>query len=471
MAERQATTKCPGCAERDRRIDELEQRLAQLEAKLARATKDSSTSSKPPSSDIVSPKRKPPKRKRGKRKQGGQPGHPRHERQAFDQSEIDFWHTYQLDRCPCCDGALELREQHARTIQQVELVERPVEIHEHRSIACWCSDCGKTHYAPIPEDIRTAGLVGPRLTVLVAYMKSACHCSFSNIRKFLRDIVGIRISRGQLGKLCAKVSDSLESCYEQLSALLSGEAVLNVDETGHKENGNKLWTWCFRAAMFTVFRIDPSRGSKVLLEVLGEEFRGVLGCDYFSAYHKYMRLNDNVMVQFCLAHLIRDVKFLAKHPNAQNREYGERLIELLRKLFGVIHRRDEYRTEAGFQRALEGVRDDLVWEATMEAPTTKEAGNLAERFFRNTEGYFRFITTPNVEPTNNLAEQAIRFVAIHRRLTQGTRGESGRRWCERIWTVIATCEQQSRSVFEFMHETVKSYFKGEPTPSLAPDTS
>jgi transposase len=82
-----------------------------------------------------------------------------------------------------------------------------------------------------------------------------------------------------------------------------------------------MWTWCFRASLFTLFKISPSRGSQVLVDVLGTEFDGVLGCDYFSAYRKYMRLNENVLVQFCLAHLIRDIKFLAEHPDPRNRAY------------------------------------------------------------------------------------------------------------------------------------------------------
>jgi len=111
-----------------------------------------------------------------------------------------------------------------------------------------------------------------------------------------------------------------------------------------------------------------------------------------------------------------------------------------------------------------------VWDATMESPHTAEALNLEDRFYKHTESYFRFITTPGVEPTNNLAEQAIRFVAIHRRLTQGTRGESGQTWCERIWTAVVTCEQQGRSVFEFLCEAVAAHFASQPAPSLVPDT-
>jgi hypothetical protein len=164
----------------------------------------------------------------------------------------------------------------------------------------------------------------------------------------------------------------------------------------------------------------------VLLEVLGQEFDGVLGCDYYSAYRKYMRLNENVLLQFCLAHFIRDVKFLAEHPERKNRTYGKRLVENLRELFGIIHRRDEYSSEEKFIAALENARNDLVWNATIESPGTREALALEARFHMHTASYFRFITEANVEPTNNLAEQAIRFVAIHRRMTQGTRSEDGR---------------------------------------------
>ncbi|NLX57885.1 MAG: transposase [Phycisphaerae bacterium] len=87
---------------------------------------------------------------------------------------------------------------------------------------------------------------------------------------------------------------------------------------------------------------------------------------------------------------------------------------------------------------------------------------------RPCEAYFRFVTTPGAEPTNNLAEQALRFVVIDRRMTQGTRGEAGRQWCERFWTVRATCAQQGRSVFDSLHAAVTAHFAGQPAPSLLP---
>ena len=106
-------------------------------------------------------------------------------------------------------------------------------------LAYWCPHCRKVHYAPMPQTVAQTGLFGPRLTTLVAFMKGVCHASFSTIRKFFRDVAGIKVSRGYLAKLIAKVTDWLTPAYEELLARLASEAFLNVDETGHKENAKK----------------------------------------------------------------------------------------------------------------------------------------------------------------------------------------------------------------------------------------
>ena len=443
----------------------LQERIAALEAELAKAKKNSSNSSKPPSSDLVKPP-KPPRKDGQNRQRGGQPGHEQHLRTDFPPEAIDEVVSYTLDCCPDCGGKLRLFERLADVLQQVEITATPTIVTEHQALAYWCPHCQKLHCASLPEPVKTAGLFGPRLTALVAFMKGVCHASFSTIRKFLRDVAGMTVSRGYLAKVIAKVSASLAGAYGELSERLPGEASLNVDETGHKENRQKYWTWCFRAELYTLFRIDKSRGSEVLIEVLGAEFNGVLGCDYFSAYRKYMRKFD-VRVQFCLAHLIRDVKFLLTLPGREDRAYGQRLRDALRELFAVIHRR-ETMTGAGFKQALEAARKQVLWAGTIRVPDTKHARNLAKRFRKHGAAYFRFVTTPGIEPTNNLAEQAIRFVVIDRRITQGTRSEKGRRWCERIWTVIATCAQQGRAVFQFLLDSVQAHLSGAKPPSLLP---
>src|SRR5262249_11493497 len=145
--------------------------------------------------------------------------------------------------------------------------------------------------------------------------------------------------------------------------------------------------------------------------------------------------------------------------------YGERFREALRRLFEVVHARQDM-TEAMFHSRLETAKAEVLRQATQDVPATKAAANLALRMQKDGECYFRFITTPGVEPTNNLAEQAIRFVVIDRHITQGTRGETGQRWSERIWTVIATCVQQGRSVWEYLQAAVQAHFTGQSGPTL-----
>jgi transposase len=466
---------CNNCLRLQARVDALEAELAalkqvvaQLGQQLAAARKDSSTSSKPPSSDIVKPPKPPPPQGQDRRRIGGQPGHPKHERAAFPPEAVnDGSFDHRPDSCPGCGHdlrpALTLPP---RVVQQVDLREVPLSIQEHRAHSGWCPHCQKMHQATLPPGIERGGLVGPTLTTLIAYLKGACHASYSTVRKFLRDVVRVTISRGELARIIAKVSRALDQPYRELLDDLPGQARLNVDETGHKQNGDRQWTWCFRAGLYTLFKIDPTRSGDVLIEVLGAEFDGVLGCDYFSSYRRYQR-ECGVLLQFCLAHLIRDVKYLTTLPDPRDRAYGERLREALRSLFAVIHRREELSAEV-FQRGLETARAEVLRCGTQDVPETRHGRNLAKRFEAHGESYFRFITTPGIEPTNNLAEQAIRFVVIDRLITQGTRSEAGNRWCERIWTVMATCVQQGRSVFAYLEAAVSSWFEGTEAPSLLP---
>lgn len=457
-------------------IESLQKKIKVLEAKVAKLSKNSSNSSKPPSSDITNPK--PKKKRKGKRKIGGQPGHERHKRPLFSEEEIDKVHPYILPACPDCHGEVTIMDGEPRIIQQVELIEVPLIREEHRSYPVWCPTCKKIHYMPFPPEVYKEGLFKERLTALVAYMKNVLHASFSTIRKYIRDVLGEKISRGYLRKVIEKVSRSLEAPYNELLDRLPLETTVNVDETGHKENGDRFWTWVFKADLYVLFKIDKSRGSKVLIDVLGKEFNGVLGCDYFSAYRKYMK-DFNVSIQFCVAHLIRDIRFLTTLKDLETKAYGRKLLDEVKNMFKVIHDRESMTPET-FTTALEHAKDQIIAAALSDVPSKvdkngkqekREAQNMANRFRRHGKAYFEFITTPGIEPTNNVAEQAIRFVVIDRHVTQGTRSVNGRQSNERLWTVIATCSLQGRSAFNFILESVRAYFHDQPAPSLLLDSS
>jgi transposase len=454
-------------------IESQQEQIKALELKIAKLSKNSSNSSKPPSSDDITKAKSNKKKKKGKRKIGGQQGHKRHERPLFSKDMIDKFHSYILAACPDCHAEVSIMDGEPRILQQVELIEGPLIRKEHHSYPVWCPKCNKIHYMPFPPEVYKEGLFKERLTSLVAYMKNVCHASFSTIRKFIRDVLGEKVSRGYLRKVIEKVSVSLEAPYNELLDRLPLETIINVDETGHKENGDKFWTWVFKAELYVLFKIDKSRGSKVLIDVLGKEFNGVLGCDYFSAYRKYMK-DFNVSIQFCIAHLIRDIRFLTTLTDAETKAYGQKMLDEVKNMFKVIHDRGSMTPQA-FTTALEHAKKQITTAALNYVPSKvnkkgkdekREAQNMANRFRLHGKAYFEFITTPGIDPTNNVAEQAIRFVVIDRHVTQGTRSIKGRQSNERLWTVIATCSLQGRSAFNFILEAVKAYFHDQPAPSL-----
>ena len=431
-----------------------------LREELDRMKKNSGNSSKPPSSDIV----KPPKSKgRGKkkRKRGGQKGHKRFERPVFTPEQIDQTIEYEL-RDKDVEGLKPLDEWFV--IQQIELPEKMFHVTEHRARKYLDPLTGKIHLAPMPDEIRKGGLLGGRFTSMVAFMKSSCHASYGTIRQFCQEMYGVELSRGLLSKVVQKASDAFQIPYEELMNQLPYEPYLGADETGHKDDGKLHWSWCFQNKQYCVFHINPSRGSQVLKAVLGETFKGTLGSDYYSAYQKYMKY-CSVLIQYCMAHLIREIRFLAEHSDILLSRWGKKLLSWIKKLFETLHKRDDY-TERGFNRRMETIKQAFL-KQVRRPPDHKLARKLKKRFKgKKADNYFVFLTDPNVEPTNNSTEQAIRYLVIDRLVTQGTRGQKGMRWCERAWTVVATCKKQGRNVFDFIHEAIIAHWTNKQSPTL-----
>jgi len=439
----------------------MEKYITKLEEKIARLEKNSGNSSKPPSSDIVKPKKTVVKVGRKKRKRGGQHGHRKFSRRPFEPEQVDEVIEYEI-KDKDAKGLKPLDEWFI--IQQIELPEKMYKVIEHRARKYLDPVTGKTHIAPIPDEIRKGGLLGADVTAFAAFMKGRCHMSYTTISEFFKELMKLDISRGMFCKTTGKVSKSLQPSYDQLARRLPDESQVNVDETGHHDDGDLHWTWCFDTSDYSLFKIDKSRGSKVLEEMLGEDFAGIIGADFWGAYRKYARLFD-VRMQYCMAHLIRDIRFLAENNVKKLSNWANELLEWLKKLFDTLHRRDRL-TAKGFIRSMERIKAGFL-QRMRRPPDHKLAKKLARRFKgKSAEDYFRFFAEPNVEPTNNGTERQIRGVVIDRRITQGTRGDTGMRWCERIWTTIATCKKQQRNVFDFIHESVLAHWSKQGYPSL-----
>ncbi len=311
------------------------------------------------------------------------------------------------------------------------------------------------------------GLCGPRLTTLIAYLKGACHASFRTIRQFLRETCGLSLATGTLVNAVQKVTRSLQPAYDALRGQNPHESAVNIDETSHRENGQWQWTWVFRARQFTLlFHIDPTRSTEVLNQVLGSEFAGTLMADYYTAYRTYFDAHPRADAQFCLAHFIRDVKFLGEWLEEYCRQFAGELLVELRGLFPLWHASRDASEETTWRAALIAQGQRLERVATDRVPTTKLAWNVERRFVKHGQQYLRFTQEPGLEPTNNAAEQALRHVVIDRKVTQGKRSARGRNWCQWIWTTIATCRQQGRDLLAFLEQSLLAHLSNIPPPSL-----
>jgi transposase len=240
---------------------------------------------------------------------------------------------------------------------------------------------------------------------------------------------------------------------------------VHVDETGWKERGKLEWVWVFKTALATVFTIAGRRGSEVLEEVLGKGYAGIVTCDFRGAYKKYAaKIAPLTVIQFCWAHLIREILFLAEHGERKVSRYGERLLGEVRKMYETIHQREGL-TKMSWKRRMNKHRRVIEEAASYRVSKQREAEKISKRMKEWGNSYFTFIDE-EIPTTNNAAEQVIRAIVIDRKVTEGTRSEWGNRWMERFWSILTTCTQQGKPVIDFLYDCVYSDMNNRPSPSL-----
>lgn len=448
-----------------RQIELLTAEIQLLKEKIARLEKNSSNSSKPPSSDIVNPK--PPAGKGRKRKRGDQKGHKKHMRELFSKEAIDDTVIHELSDDEVERKKLTPLDQTELALQQVGLPKKLYTVTEHR-VRLYLKPDGTVIRATMPKHIRKSGFFSPRMVSFVGYLKARGHMSYSTVQAFFGDVMNFNLSTGYLVKCCLrKLSPALIPSYEEALQYIRTAPIVGSDETGHRNPAYKsTWTWCEHAGDVVFFHISPSRGSKVLVELLGEDFDGILQVDYYSANRKYVD-DYGVMVQYCWAHLIRDLKFLAELSAKSLRNWADYLLDTIKTMLEVWRQRHQ-RHPIRWLTKIKKLKNAFL-KKVMRPPWHSEAMNITKRFARDgRKKYFLFLEVEGVEPTNNATEQKIRHVVLDRRVTQGTRSWAGMRWCERAWTIVATCAAQHRSVFKFFHDSLTAYYANTQTPSILP---
>lgn len=440
-------------------IQHYERRIAELEAELARLKKSPQSSSLPPSTQHphAKPSRTEPK---SKRNAGGQPGHPKAERALIPTADCTAVVTLKPQACRRCGTPLRGDDPQPRRHQVWELPEIKPLITEYQQHRLSCPCCGDTTCAPLPAGVPT-GQSGPRLIAFVALLMAYFRQSKRRSAEFVTTILNIPCCPALTVKQQQIATAALRPDYERLAAALPAEGHLHGDESPTREGPVKAWLWTFVARTFTVFALRPTRAATVLDELLGEAFSGVLTCDRAKMYWHCGRL------QWCWAHLQRDIQALVEHPDHQVKRLGHDLLRPTKELFRHWSRcRDGTITRTGLKRLLTPLRRKV--ESLLLRGRGTAVDGMCRELYTHRAWLWTFLEVEGVEPTNNAAERSLRHAVIWRKLSFGTQSAAGSRFVETLLSVIETCRQQQRSVFDHVTRSVEAHFHGQPAPSLPP---
>jgi transposase len=437
-------------------VTTLKAENAELKAQLGQTSRNTS---KPPSSDppgTPGPTTKPTGRKRG-----GQPGHQGAERRMLKPDRIV---DHRPESCCKCGTTLAGDDPEPRRHQVFELpVIRP-DVTEHRAHTLRCPDpsCGAKTSAVLPLSVSQHGF-GPRLTAVIGFLSGRCRLSKRQTVEFADEVFGVPISVGGVCSVEQDVSATLAAPYEEVANAVRAAPIVNADESGWREEKKLAWLWVGVSSVAIIFRVARSRGAVVARELLGENFAGVLGTDRWNAYNWVETLRR----QLCWSHLLRDFQGMVDRGGVGG-TLAAKLQEEAAKMFDWWHRVCDGELErAAFQQQMVPVRaavSSLLRDAVARAES-KTAG-MCKQILKLEPALWTFIDIEGVEPTNNVAERAIRPAVLWRKGSFGNDSPLGSRFTERILTAVATVRLRRGRVLDYLAEACASYRATRTTPSL-----
>jgi transposase len=459
---------CRGCRERDARIAELERQLAQVQQRFAdleaRLHTNSGNSSTPPSANpLGAPKNK---KKKSKRKRGGQPGHPPHLKQLLPPERVTRFVLIVPEECSDCHALLPAEpgpnDSQVKRFQTVELPQTLLEVVEYQAHTRTCTDCGTANHAVIPADIREHS-VGPRMTGTMSYMTGNLGLSKGNVEELVEDVFGAPIAAGTIANLEQEVRAALETPYQQAIAAVREADVAFADETSWKLWGKLCWLWAAATTNIAVFVIHAKRSALGLAALLGTEFDGLLHSD---RYHVYLQVPAERR-QICWAHLKRDFQKVVDRGGDSD-FVGRRGLRIVKEVFAAWHEFQEGKvTRAQLKAKMEPLAARLN-KALVEGALGADArvAKFCENILKLESALWTFVTKDEVQPTNNFMERLMRLAVLWRKRSFGCNSDKGCRYVERILTVVQTCRLRDRSVVEYLHDAVRAHREGTPSPNL-----
>jgi transposase len=444
-------------------VEQLKEQMAELREQVNR---NSRNSSQPPSSDGPE-KQKHKKKTKSRKKQGGQKGHQGHRRKLVSIEDVDEIVVHKPEKCAGCGALLEGEDPEPYRHQVTELPPVKPHVTEHQVHKVICPCCEKENGGELPPEVAVSQF-GPNLVALVVLLMGVYRLSKRQVKSLLEDCFSIDMSASSVVNQQKAVSKALEKPVTKAYTYVKTQAVKNVDETGwyQHDQEKKGWLWVVVTPMVTVFKVAKSRAGKIAKELLGEDNRGIVGSDRYSAYNWLM----SKLRQVCWAHLLRDFQKILERGGVSS-VVGEYLCQEGEDLLALWARvRDGLFPYADFLMKLPSIQKHIrLWLTVGAVCSHAKTSRTCRRILKIETALWTFTIHPGVEPTNNSAERALRKAVIWRRISYGTQSDAGSRFVERILTVVETCRQQNRNPLEYLQHTVAAHRTGQPVPSLLPN--
>jgi transposase len=370
--------------------------------------------------------------------------------------------------CRHCEQRLPETAAHRRSRvwrhQVVELLPLAVRVTEYQMGVRRCPACGKRTRADLPAGVPPRPF-GARLTAVIALLSGRYRLSRREVQQLLQDLWEVKLSLGAVVRQEQAQSAALAPIVAEVRTAVQQADVVNMDETGWRQEQQRAWLWTVVTAELTVFGIDRSRGGAAVQALLGAAFAGVVGSDRWSAYRRFPAERRAL----CYAHLKRDFRGLMDRGGEAEPIGRWGLVEIER-LMGLWHRfragefgRDELRRRLIPLQARWGRRLRRGQENA-----DRKAVALCRELGKWWAALWTFAHVEGVEPTNNVSERALRPAVLWRKGSFGSDSEAGSRFAERLLTVAATCRQQGRPLLDFLVAAGETALQGTAAPSLLP---
>jgi transposase len=425
-------------------MEQLQERIEHLEARLKQ---NSTTSSRPPSSD--SPYKKPRRRSGSKRsrKGGGKPGHPGHRQVLLAPTSVE---ELRPDACVCGSGELGVLSPYD-THQVIELPRIEMEVNHWVLYQGQCVACGRWCKAPVPAE-QTTGY-GPRFSALMAELAGTYGNGRRIVQSFCASVLGVPISLGAIQKVLDRVTLALDPYYTSIATQARQAPVNYIDETPWYCANALEWLWVMASEQVAFYMIHPRRSKEAFFELI-DDWAGLLVSDGYGVYQTWVNAR-----QTCLAHLMRTARGLAARQPPDLVACGAWALVELQRLCQMA----KAPPTGGPWRAWYARLCTLI---NQYHERSDDAGRFVRRWLREMDSLWVFLSHHGVEPTNNRSERALRFGVQWRKRSLGTASDKGNRWVERILSLKETCRLRAVATYQVLVDAVSSSFCGQ-QPNLA----